>query len=119
MVCRDFIYHVDGVFDRKSLSLLRTLRQVQGDERDTTIFGIPYCADAQGRLLHNFGPLNRVEGERRLNVAVTRAKCNVQLVSSMNYTDIDLKRTSSEGAKLTFFLLTHRSDALDSELILV
>ena len=35
-----------------------------------------------------------------MNVAVTRAKCNVQLVSSMHYTDIDLKRTSSEGAKL-------------------
>ena len=35
-----------------------------------------------------------------MNVAVTRAKCNVQLVSSMHYTDIDLKRTSAEGAKL-------------------
>lgn len=56
--------------------------------------------DAQGRLLHNFGPLNRVGGERRLNVAVTRAKCNVQLVSSMHYTDIDLNHTSAEGAKL-------------------
>ena len=56
--------------------------------------------DAQGHLLHNFGPLNRVGGERRLNVAVTRAKCNVQLVSSMHYTDIDLKHTSAEGAKL-------------------
>lgn len=44
--------------------------------------------------------MNRVGGERRLNVAVTRAKCNVQLVSSMHYTDIDLKHTSAEGAKL-------------------
>ena len=51
-------------------------------------------------MLHNFGPLNRVGGERRLNVAVTRAKYNVQLVSSMHYTDIDLTRTSAEGAKL-------------------
>lgn len=37
-------------------------------------------------MLHNFGPLNRAGGERRLNVAVTRAKCNVQLVSSMHCT---------------------------------
>lgn len=44
--------------------------------------------------------MNRVGGERRLNVAVTRAKCNVQLVSSLHYTDIDLKHTSAEGAKL-------------------
>ena len=79
---------------------IKNLETVQGDERDTIIFSIAYGIDAQGRLLHNFGPLNRVGGERRLNVAVTRAKYNVQLVSSMHYTDIDLKRTSAEGVKL-------------------
>lgn len=79
---------------------IKNLETVQGDERDTIIFSIAYGMDADGRLLHNFGPLNRAGGERRLNVAVTRAKCNVQLVSSMHYTDIDVKRTSSEGAKL-------------------
>ena len=79
---------------------IKNLETVQGDERDTIIFSVAYGMDAQGRLLHNFGPLNRVGGERRLNVAVTRAKHNVQLVSSMHCTDIDLKRTSAEGAKL-------------------
>lgn len=79
---------------------IKNLETVQGDERDTIIFSIAYSKDIQGRLLHNFGPLNRAGGERRLNVAITRAKCNVQLVSSMHYTDIDLKRTSSLGAKL-------------------
>lgn len=79
---------------------IKNLETVQGDERDTIIFSVAYGKDLQGRLLHNFGPLNRVGGERRLNVAVTRAKCNVQLVSSMHYTDIDLKHTSAEGAKL-------------------
>lgn len=79
---------------------IKNLETVQGDERDTIIFSVAYGVDGQGRLLHNFGPLNRMGGERRLNVAVTRAKCNVQLVSSMHCTDIDLKRTSAEGAKL-------------------
>ena len=79
---------------------IKNLETVQGDERDTIIFSIAYGLDAQGRLLHSFGPLNRVGGERRLNVAVTRAKCNIQLVSSIHYTDIDLKHTSAEGAKL-------------------
>lgn len=79
---------------------IKNLETVQGDERDTIIFSVAYGIDAQGRLLHNFGPLNRIGGERRLNVAVTRAKCNVQLVSSMHHTDIDLKRTSAGGAKL-------------------
>lgn len=79
---------------------VKNLETVQGDERDTIVFSVAYGIDSQGRLLHNFGPLNRVGGERRLNVAVTRAKCNVQLVSSMHYTDIDLSRTSSTGAAL-------------------
>lgn len=93
---KEFFFKNDG----NEPFFIKNLETVQGDERDTIIFSIAYGIDAQGRLLHNFGPLNRVGGERRLNVAVTRAKYNVQLVSSMHYTDIDLKRTSAEGAKL-------------------
>lgn len=79
---------------------IKNLETVQGDERDTIIFSVAYAKDSSGRLMHNFGPLNRVGGERRLNVAVTRAKMNVQLVASIHHTDIDLKRTSAEGARL-------------------
>lgn len=86
--------------EHKEPFFVKNLETVQGDERDTIIFSVAYGMDAQGRLLHNFGPLNRAGGERRLNVAVTRAKENVQLVSSMHGTDIDLKRTSAEGARL-------------------
>lgn len=93
---------MEGFFkgERKEPFFIKNLETVQGDERDTIIFSVAYGIDSQGRLLHNFGPLNRVGGERRLNVAVTRAKCNVQLVSSMHYTDIDLSRTSSTGVTL-------------------
>ena len=73
---------------------------MQGDERDTIIFSVAYAKDSQGRFFHNFGPLNREGGERRLNVAVTRAKDNVKLVASFHYTDIDLNRTNSTGVKL-------------------
>ena len=86
--------------DKNEPFFIKNLETVQGDERDTIIFSVAYGIDSQGRLLHNFGPLNRIGGERRLNVAVTRAKYNVQLVTSMHYTDIDLSRTSAEGAKL-------------------
>ena len=79
---------------------IKNLETVQGDERDTIIFSVAYAKDSTGRLMHNFGPLNRVGGERRLNVAVTRAKLNVQLVASIHHTDIDLGRTKAEGAKL-------------------
>ncbi len=85
---------------KKEPFFVKNLETVQGDERDTIIFSIAYGKDSQGRLLHNFGPLNRVGGERRLNVAVTRAKENVQLVSSMHGTDIDLTKTQAEGPRL-------------------
>lgn len=86
--------------DRAEPFFVKNLETVQGDERDTIIFSIAYAKDAQGRLLLNFGPINREGGERRLNVAVTRAKFNVQLVSSMRYSDIDLSRTGSVGVRL-------------------
>ena len=79
---------------------IKNLETVQGDERDTIIFSIGYGKDAAGNLKHNFGPLNRKGGERRLNVAITRAKYNVQVVSSIRSFDIDLNRTHAEGAKL-------------------
>ncbi|SKB83280.1 Part of AAA domain-containing protein [Lachnospiraceae bacterium] len=79
---------------------IKNLETVQGDERDTIIFSVAYGRDSAGKLLHNFGPLNRVGGERRLNVAVTRAKENIQVVSSMHHTDIDPSRSSAEGVRL-------------------
>ena len=79
---------------------IKNLETVQGDERDTIIFSIGYGKDAAGNLKHNFGPLNRKGGERRLNVAITRAKYNVQVVSSIRSFDIDLNRTRAEGARL-------------------
>ena len=86
--------------DKLEPFFVKNLETVQGDERDTIIFSIAYAKDAQGRLLLNFGPINRQGGERRLNVAITRAKFNVKLVSSMHYSDIDLSSSKSVGAKL-------------------
>lgn len=86
--------------EREEPFFIKNLETVQGDERDTIIFSVSYAKDASGKLLLNFGPINKRGGERRLNVAFTRAKCNVQLVSSMHYYDIDLSRVESEGAKL-------------------
>ena len=86
--------------DSKEPFFVKNLETVQGDERDTIIFSVAYAKDSQGRFIHNFGPLNRERGERRLNVAVTRAKDNVQLVASIHYTDINLQNSGSEGVRL-------------------
>ena len=79
---------------------IKNLETVQGDERDTIIFSVAYAKDKTGKFYHNFGPLNKKGGERRLNVAVTRAKQNVKLVSSIKTFDIDLSKTESVGARL-------------------
>lgn len=67
---------------------IKNLETVQGDERDTIIISVGYGPDAQGRLTMNFGPLNQEGGGRRLNVAVTRARKRVVLVSSIRADDI-------------------------------
>ncbi len=79
---------------------VKNLETVQGDERDTIIFSFAYARDAAGRFLMNFGPVNRQGGQRRLNVAVTRAKINVKLVASVRHSDIDLARSQAVGTRL-------------------
>lgn len=79
---------------------IKNLENVQGDERDTIIFSICYAKNSKGTMRMNFGPLGKQGGERRLNVAITRAKMNIKLVGSIDPTDIDLSRAKSDGAKL-------------------
>ncbi|MBJ6636901.1 hypothetical protein H4K36_01050 [Streptomyces sp. DHE7-1] len=55
---------------------------MQGDERDVIIMSVGYGPDENGKLNQNFGPINRKDGWRRLNVAVTRARYRVEVVAS-------------------------------------
>lgn len=77
---------------------VKNLENVQGDERDVILFSICYGPDQAGKLSMNFGPLNRDGGERRLNVAVTRAKHEVMIFSTLRSEQIDLSRTRATGA---------------------
>ncbi len=79
---------------------VKNIERVQGDERDSIILSVGYAKAATGRLSHNFGPLNREGGERRLNVAVTRARRRMTVVSAFSHLDIDPQRTSARGAQL-------------------
>jgi very-short-patch-repair endonuclease len=80
---------------------VKNLENVQGDERDAILLGVGYGpSEATGTVSMNFGPLNKKNGERRLNVAVTRARWRVTVVSSMRAGDIDLSRTNAHGPEL-------------------
>jgi hypothetical protein len=67
---------------------VKNLENVQGDERDMIILSVCYAPDAKGRMVMNFGPINKNGGEKRLNVIFSRAKQRVAVVSSIDYTQI-------------------------------
>ena len=78
---------------------VKNLENVQGDERDVMLFSVCYGPDRTGSVSMNFGPLNRSGGERRLNVAVTRARYQLIVFSTLTPDQIDLSRTRSQGAR--------------------
>lgn len=82
---------VDGIF-------VKNLENVQGDERDVILFSVAFSKRPDGGPLPmNFGPLGTTGGEKRLNVAITRARRKIVLFVSFDPADIDLARTSSDG----------------------
>ena len=83
--------------DRLEGFFIKNLETVQGDERDVIIFSIGYGRDRNGEFKMWLGPLNLEGGERRLNVAVTRAREKVFVVSSVRAADFDLRGTNAAG----------------------
>jgi hypothetical protein len=89
-------------FDEKRQEhfFVKSIERVQGDERDAIILSVGYSRNHDGRMLYRWGPLNNKGGERRLNVAVTRAKHRATLISSFRHADLDAHRLKAQGAKL-------------------
>ena len=75
--------------DRLEGFFVKNLENVQGDERDVIFFSVGYGYDPNHQITMNFGPLNKPGGERRLNVAVTRAREKVLLITSIKSSDIN------------------------------
>ena len=79
---------------------IRNLERVQGDERDAIILSVGYAKRADGRLALNFGPLNKTGGERRLNVAITRARRRMTVISSFTDADMAHGQSSARGVHM-------------------
>ena len=88
---------------------VKNLERVQGDERDAIILSIGYGKHPDGRMRYQWGPLLRDGGERRLNVAATRAKHRLTLVSSFSGHDVDPDRVTKAGARLLADYLDYAS----------
>jgi hypothetical protein len=76
---------------------IKNLENVQGDERDIILFSVGYGPDKDTKIYLNFGPLNREGGWRRLNVAVSRARYEMLVYSSLKAEQIDITRTAARG----------------------
>lgn len=97
-------YQKDAEFDRwanvgEETMFVKNLENVQGDERDVILFSIAFGPDAEGKLSLNFGPLNKDGGWKRLNVAVSRARSEMVVFTTMTADMIDLRRTKSKGVE--------------------
>ena len=92
-------------YDVEEPIFIKNLENVQGDERDVILFSVGYGPDKTGKVSMNFGPLNNAGGERRLNVAVSRARYEMMVFSTLKPEQIDLRRSSAQGvAGLKAFL---------------
>lgn len=95
--CREDSVLEDWLFNQEEPLFIKNLENVQGDERDVILFSVGYGTDRDGKTYMNFGPLNRDGGWRRLNVAVSRARYEMKVFSSLTAEQINLARTSSQG----------------------
>ncbi|MBI5263861.1 MAG: DUF4011 domain-containing protein [Bradyrhizobium sp.] len=79
---------------------VKNVENVQGDERDIIVFSTTFGRNEQGTFRKNFGALGHVGGERRLNVAVTRAREKVVIVTSMPVSEISDLLTRRSGPRV-------------------
>ena len=86
---------------------VKNLENVQGDERDIILFSIGYAQNESGKLYTNFGSLSAEGGENRLNVAITRAKTKIIVVTSIEPEELKIENSKHLGPKLLKEYLTY------------
>ena len=79
---------------------IKNIENVQGDERDIIIFSVGYAPDKKGKVNAQFGSLNLAGGENRLNVAVSRAREKIIVVTSLWPDQLNVEGTMNAGPKL-------------------
>lgn len=102
---------------------IKNLENVQGDERDIIIFSIGYAKNEYGRVISQFGPLSVEGGENRLNVAITRAKEKVYVVTSIEPEELNVENSKNAGPKifknyLRYARAVSNGNTLEAKLIL-
>lgn len=94
---RDLLWK-EGVQD--AFIKVRNIENVQGDEFDQVILSLGYGPNREGKLVTNFGLLGKSGAANRLNVAVTRARKKMHVISSIEPEDFRPKQLENEGLRL-------------------
>ena len=79
--------------------LVRNLDNAQGEERDAILFSLTFSANERGDVPLSFGSLGHAGGERRLNVAITRARRQIVVFASFDPEDLHVERSAHQGLR--------------------
>ena len=85
---------------------VRNIENVQGDEFDQVILSLGYAPNREGKLVTNFGLLGKSGAENRLNVAITRARKKMHVISSILPEDFRPSQVNNPGLALLKEFLT-------------
>ncbi len=94
---------------------VKNIENVQGDERDIIIFSTGYAKNKEGKLSVNFGSLSQQGGENRLNVAISRAKRKIYIVTSIEPSELKVSETLNRGPKLLKSYLEYTKAVSESD----
>ena len=101
--------------ERDERFFVKNLENVQGDERDHMILSIGYGPTQSGAVPNRFGPINQTGGERRLNVAVSRARKSMTVVHSLKAEDITSHSTGARQLRRYLEYVRNPETALEAE----
>lgn len=96
---------------------VKSLENVQGDERDIIIIATNYANDSSGKLRMNFGPISSTMGSNRINVAITRSRQKMIVVSSINLDEARSKfpKLKNQGPKDFINFISYAKDVSEGE----
>lgn len=107
-LAQDYIEYWNNNKDGLESFFIKNLENVQGDERDVIMIGTVYGPEKENApVMQRFGPINGINGKRRLNVLFSRAKSKIITISSMTANDIRVDEQSNEGVALLKYWLEY------------
>ncbi len=96
---------------------VKNIENVQGDERDHIWFSVAYARNESGKMISQFGSLGMEGGENRLNVAISRARKGIRVVSSLLPSEWTAGSKLARGPELLVSYLRYVHQVSEEELI--